>query len=111
MQDVRVAEPVGLVEEQQDDHLVRAHVELVALLPKRRPHVCAAHGGSVDAGGTLSTQDSSGAAAALEADQASHTHIAELMIEPGHEGPTSEWRQLINARKCLCKSMACQVSD
>ena len=42
VQDVRVAEAVGLVEEQQDDHLVRAHVELVPLLPKGRPHVCTA---------------------------------------------------------------------
>ena len=64
MQDVCIAEPVGLVEEQQDDHLVRAHVELVPLLPKGRPHVCAAGGSSAAAGGTISTLYSSGVAAA-----------------------------------------------
>ena len=64
MQDVRVAEPVGLVEEQQDDHLVRAHVELVPLLPKSCPHVCTADGSLAAAGGTVSTLYSSGVAAA-----------------------------------------------
>lgn len=42
MQDVRVAQPVGTVEEQQDDHLVRADVELVALLAKGGLDVCTA---------------------------------------------------------------------
>ena len=75
VQDVCIAEPVGLVEEQQDDHLVRAHVELVPLLPKGRPHVCAADGSSAAARGTQRIQHDSGAAAALEAYQASHMHL------------------------------------
>ncbi len=40
-QDVPVAEAVGLVEEQQNYHLVCAHVQLVPLLAKARLHVCA----------------------------------------------------------------------
>ena len=79
MQDVCVAEPVGLVEEQQDDHLVRAHVELVPLLPKGRPHVCAAGGSSAAARGAECIQHSSGAAAALEAYLVLHMHPAGLI--------------------------------
>ena len=39
VQDVRVAEPVSLVEQQQDDHLVRADVQLMPLLAKLGVHV------------------------------------------------------------------------